>query len=97
MTTLWCDNLGATYLSVNHVFHAYTKYVKVDYHLVCNKVAKQEIQVYLIFFKDQLVDFLPDLSSPTFSYFLSKLSESFMRKLHFQLEGAYYRKYNVES
>jgi hypothetical protein len=35
---LW-DNLGATYLSTNHVFHAWTKHNKRSYHFVCERVA----------------------------------------------------------
>jgi len=43
--TIWCDNLGATYLSTNPIFHARTKHVEVDYHFVCNRVAKKKIQI----------------------------------------------------
>jgi hypothetical protein len=74
VTTLWCDNLGATFLSANPVFHARTKHVEVDYHFVRDRVTKQEIQVRFISSKDQLADVLiKPLPPVSFAYFRSKL------------------------
>jgi histone deacetylase 1/2 len=72
--TIWCDNLGATYLSANHIFHARTKHVEVDYHFVRDRVAKKEIQIRFVPSRDQLADvFTKPLPVASFTAFRFKL------------------------
>jgi hypothetical protein len=71
---IWCDNLGATYLSANPVFHASTKHVEVDYHFFRDRVAKKEIQICFISSQDQLADFFTKpLPTAWFTAFRFKL------------------------
>ena len=53
---LWCDNIGATYLSANPVFHACTKHIEIDYHFVRERVAQKLLHVRLIGTNDQVAD-----------------------------------------
>jgi hypothetical protein len=53
---LWCDNLGATYLSANPVFHVRTKHIEIDYHFVRERVAHNRLAIRFISTKDQIAD-----------------------------------------
>ena len=53
---LWCDNLGAKYLSSNPVFHGRTKHIEVDYHFVRERVARKLLQIDFIPSGDQVAD-----------------------------------------
>lgn len=55
---LWCDNVGATYLSVNPVFHARSKHIEVDYHFVREHVAQKALDIRFISTNDHLADVL---------------------------------------
>ncbi|XP_019163279.1 PREDICTED: uncharacterized protein LOC109159655 [Ipomoea nil] len=73
--TLWCDNLGATYLCANPVFHARTKHVEVDYHFVRDKVSAGQLQVHFVSTKDQLADiFTKPLPAARFGALRDKLN-----------------------
>jgi histone deacetylase 1/2 len=53
---LWCDNMGAKYLSANPVFHARTKHIEVDYHFVRERVAKRLLDIEYVSTRDQVAD-----------------------------------------
>nr|GEW28183.1 retrovirus-related Pol polyprotein from transposon TNT 1-94 [Tanacetum cinerariifolium] len=71
---LWCDNLGATYLSANPIFHARIKHVEIDYHFVQEKVAQGDLRVQHISTHDQIANiFTKLLPTPRFLFLKSKL------------------------
>ena len=55
---LHCDNLSATYMANNPVFHARTKHIELDYHFVREKVAIGSHRVCFIPSIDQSADLL---------------------------------------
>ena len=70
-----CDNLGATYFSINPIRHSRSKHVEIDIHFVRDYVANGVLDVRFICTKDQLADILTKpLSSLRFSMQKNKLS-----------------------
>lgn len=64
---IYCDNVGATYLCSNPIFHSHMKHISIDFHFVRDQVAKNELRVAHVHFADQLADSLTKpLSHQTF-------------------------------
>jgi histone deacetylase 1/2 len=76
---LWCDNLGATYLSANSVFYARAKHIGIDFHFVREQVLKKQLEIRFIPSKNQVTDgFTKPLSLRNFEEFRFNLN---LRKL----------------
>ena len=65
-----CDNIGATYLSANPVFHSRMKHLALDYHFVRQQVQAGKLKVSYISTKDQLADAMTKPLSPQRFLFL---------------------------
>jgi hypothetical protein len=55
---IYCNNIGATYLSSNPTYHARTKHIEIDYRFVQDKVAEKALVVRFLSSKDQIADVL---------------------------------------
>ncbi|KAI4346069.1 hypothetical protein L6164_013151 [Bauhinia variegata] len=53
---LYCDNIEATYLCSNPVFHSRMKHIALDYHFVRQLVQQGQLLISHISTKDQLAD-----------------------------------------
>ena len=56
--TIYCDNVGATYLCSNPVFHSLMKHIAIDFHFIRDQISKNQLRVTHIYTIDQLVDSL---------------------------------------
>jgi len=72
---LWCDNLSATYLTANPIFHSRTKHMEIDFHFVRDKVRAKTLSVRYVSSHDQVADALTKpLSKVRFLDLKSKLT-----------------------
>jgi hypothetical protein len=73
--SLWCDNIGATYLMAKPVFHRRMKHVEIDYYFVRERVAMKWLEVCAISSKDQVADIMTKaLPTSAFKHFRNNLN-----------------------
>ena len=54
----YCDNIGATYLCANPVFHSRMKHIALDYHFIREQIQSGQLRVTHVSTRDQLADAL---------------------------------------
>lgn len=55
---IYCDNVGATFLCANPVFHSRMKHIAIDYHFIRGHIQQGILRVAHVNTKDQLADAL---------------------------------------
>jgi len=71
---LWCDNIGATYLTSNPLFHARVKHIEIDFHFVRDQVLRGQLHVQFMSSKDQYAYALTKPLPSTWFLFLRDVS-----------------------
>lgn len=72
---IWCDNIGATSLAVNQIFHARTKHIEIDVHFIRDHIAAGKLKVDHIVSTEQVADiFTKPLAFKQFTYLRNKLN-----------------------
>lgn len=71
---LWCDDVSGISLANNHVFHAHTKYIEIDYHFIWENVLWKYLVIQFVSWQDQVANlFTKALPSRPFPSCSSKL------------------------
>ncbi|KAL5537784.1 hypothetical protein UlMin_045380 [Ulmus minor] len=71
---LWYDNVSASYMASNPVFHARSKHIEIDLHFVRDQIKRNRLQLQYIPSEEQIADLLTKhLSSSRFYSLRSKL------------------------
>ena len=70
----WCDNMGASALAANPVYHARSKHIELYMHFVWDKVLAKELEVRYIPSMEQVADCLTkSLAHGHFRLLITKL------------------------
>ena len=73
--TIWCDNVSATELAKNPMYHSRTKYIEIDMHFIRNKVLAGELNIHYVSSEEHIANIMTKpLSFVMFNYLRSKLN-----------------------